>query len=105
MTDVYIYDPTASDNLSKVRGIGRYVQTLKENFGNVFEFTSDLSSIPDHAIFVNPFFSFLKPPLKMRRVSRKQVAVIHDIIPLKYPKHYPVGIKGGVYKRLNRLAL
>jgi len=105
MTDVYIFDPTAADALSKVRGIGRYVQILRENFEKSFKFTSDLSTIPDYATFVNPFFDFLKPPLKMKRVSRKQIAVIHDIIPLKYPKHYPVGIKGGVYKRLNRLAL
>lgn len=105
MNDVYIYDPTASDSLSKVRGIGRYLQTLRENFGKEFHFTSNLDEIPDHAIFINPFFDFLKHPLNIKRISRKQVAVIHDIIPLKYPKHYPVGIKGGVFKRLNRLAL
>jgi glycosyltransferase involved in cell wall biosynthesis len=105
MTDVYVYDPTATDALSKVRGVGRYVQILQENFGDSFTFTSNLEDVPDHATFVNPFFDFLKPPLKLKKVSRRQIAVIHDIIPLKYPKHYPVGIKGGVYKRLNRLAL
>ncbi len=105
MSDVYVYDPTASDNLSKVRGIGRYLQILRENFDDEFTFTSDLEDVPDHATFLNPFFDFLKPPLKIKRISRKQIAVIHDIISLKYPSHYPVGIKGGVYKRLNRLAL
>ncbi|MEO6508422.1 MAG: glycosyltransferase family 1 protein [Patescibacteria group bacterium] len=104
MTDVYIYDSTASDSLSKVRGIGRYIQILKENFPD-YHFIADLEEVPDHSIFINPFFDFLKYPLTLKRVSRKQVAVIHDIIPLKYPKHYPVGIKGGVFKRLNRLAL
>lgn len=105
MSSISIYDPTASDELSKVRGVGRYVQILRENLKNDALFTSNLDEVPKHSTFVNPFFNFLQQPLKIRRISRKQVAVIHDIIPLKYPKHYPVGIKGGVYKRINRLTL
>lgn len=104
---VFVYDPTASDKLSSVRGIGRYLQILKENFEGEFEFVSDLSSIIRHqeSIFINPFFNFLQPPLTLRRIAKKQIAVIHDLIPLKYPSHYPAGIKGSLYIFLNKLTL
>lgn len=104
---VFVYDPTASDKLSSVRGIGRYLQILKENFEGKFEFVSDLSSIIHHqeSIFINPFFNFLQPPLTLRRIAKKQIAVIHDLIPLKYPSHYPAGIKGSIYILLNKLTL
>lgn len=104
---VFVYDPTASDKLSSVRGIGRYLQILKENFEGEFEFVSDLSSIIHHqeSIFVNPFLNFLQPPLTLRRIAKKQIAVIHDLIPLKYPSHYPAGIKGSIYILLNKLTL
>ena len=104
---VFVYDPTASDKLSSVRGIGRYLQILKENFEGEFEFVSDLSSIIHHqeSIFINPFLNFLQPPLTLRRIAKKQIAVIHDLIPLKYPSHYPAGIKGSLYIFLNKLTL
>lgn len=41
MQKVFIYDPTSSDKLSSVRGIGRYLQILKENFANEFEFVNN----------------------------------------------------------------
>jgi len=104
---VFVYDPTASDKLSSVRGIGRYLQILKESFEGEFEFVSDLSSIIHHqeSIFINPFLNFLQPPLTLRRIAKKQIAVIHDLIPLKYPSHYPAGIKGSLYIFLNKLTL
>ncbi|MFA6081312.1 MAG: glycosyltransferase family 1 protein [Patescibacteria group bacterium] len=114
MDKVFVYDPTASDKLSSVRGIGRYLQILKENFADEFEFVSNLSSIIHHpsSIFINPFFNFLQPPVWTnnywslhKRIARKQIAVIHDLIPLKYPDHFPAGMKGSIYILLNKLAL
>ncbi|MFA6532475.1 MAG: glycosyltransferase family 1 protein [Patescibacteria group bacterium] len=107
MNKVFVYDPTASDKLSSVRGIGRYLQILKENFTNEFQFVSDLGSVTTnpYSIFINPFFNFLQKPLTLRRIARKQIAVIHDLIPLKYPSHFPAGIKGSIYILLNKLAL
>ena len=103
---VYVFDPTAKDKLSQVRGIGRYLQILRENFPD-WIFTNNLSSIIYHlsSIFINPFFNFLQPPLTMKRVAKKQIAVIHDLIPLKYPDHVPIGIKGKLNVFLNKLAL
>ncbi|EKE13924.1 MAG: glycosyltransferase, group 1 [uncultured bacterium] len=102
---VFVYDPTASDKLSSVRGIGRYLQILKENFPD-WNFSSLVPSpqslVP---IFINPFFNFLQPPLTLKRIAQKQIAIIHDLIPLKYPSHFPPGIKGSIYILLNKLAL
>lgn len=110
--NVFVYDPTAADELSKVRGIGRYLQILKENFPE-WKFTSDvileqsdrilLSEKPD--VFINPFFNFLTRPVVTKRIAKNQIAVIHDLIPLKYPEHFPAGIKGGLHIFANKLAL
>ncbi len=102
---IYVFDPTVKDPLSQVRGIGRYLQILKENFTPEFTFTSNLQNITPDSVLINPFFNFLAPPLLMRKVAKKQVAIIHDLIPLKYPDHFPLGIKGKFNLFLNRLAL
>jgi len=99
---VFVYDPTVEDEQSKVRGVGRYLQILKEAFPG-FSYTSDLSRIKElssESIFIHPFINFLQPPIVKKRLAAKQIAVIHDLIPLKYPSHFPAGIKG----RLNILA-
>jgi glycosyltransferase involved in cell wall biosynthesis len=103
---VFVYDPTKTDEKSAVRGVGRYLQILKENFPK-WNFSGNLQ--PTHydlqPIFINPFFNFLQPPLLIRRIAKKQIAVIHDLIPLKYSKHFPIGIRGKINLFLNRLAL
>lgn len=106
MNKVFVYDPTASDKLSSVRGIGRYLQILKENFPE-WKYISQLppTPYPLSPVFINPFFNFLQPPLTLRRLAKKQIAVIHDLIPLKYPAHFPVGIKGKINVFLNKIAL
>lgn len=105
---VFVYDPTSSDKLSSVRGIGRYIQILKENFSNEFEFVSQIKNWKlkiENSVFINPFFNFLQPPLTLKKIAQKQIAVIHDLIPLKYPSHFPAGIKGSIYILLNKLSL
>lgn len=104
---IYVFDPTAKDSQSKVRGIGRYLQLLKENFKKEFIFTDDLSSMiyDPSSVFINPFYNLISPPLLMKRVCKKQIAVIHDLIPLKYPEHFPIGLKGKLNVFLNKLSL
>ncbi len=104
--NIHVYDPTLTDPLSKVRGVGRYLQILKENFPDwVFTNNIAMQQFNNESVFINPFFNFLQPPLTFRRVARKQITVIHDLIPLKYPKPFPVGIKGKLNIFLNKLAL
>ena len=107
MTNVFIYDPTTTDDKSAVRGIGRYLQILKENFPN-WIFSSKIENWKleiGNSIFINPFFNFLQKPPTFKRIAKKQIAVIHDLIPLKYPQHFPAGIRGNLNIFLNKIAL
>lgn len=102
---VYVYDPTSSDELSRVRGVGRYLQILRENFADEFTFTSDLTEVPTSATLINPFINFVKSPIVKKRLAKKQIGVIHDLIPLKYPEHFPLGIKGKFHVWKNKKLL
>lgn len=99
---VYVYDPTTSDHQSKVRGIGRYLQILKENCPAEWIFTDSLKGIPTHAILIQPFYTFYQKPLITRRITDRQIAVIHDVIPFKYPSHFPIGIRAWFYSLLQK---
>lgn len=99
---VYVYDPTKSDVQSKVRGIGRYVQILKQNCPTDWVFTDSLGSIPPHAILIQPFYTFYQKPLITRRITDRQIAVIHDVIPFKYSSHFPIGIRAWFYSLLQK---
>lgn len=103
MNSIYIYDPTAKDTLSKNRGVGRYLQLLHESLNDEAVFTSDLKKIPYNSTLLNPFFDFMKPPFSLRRIAAKQIAVIHDVIRLKYPQHFPAGMKGNIYSIINKI--
>lgn len=93
---VYVFDPTLTDQQSKVRGVGRYIQQLKENFGNELTFIGDLKSVQNDSVLINPFLDLLKPQIINKRYAKKQIAVIHDVIPLKYPKSFPIGLFGKI---------
>ena len=105
MTQVLCFDPTSSDQQSKVRGVGRYLQILKENFTDwIFSNKLQVTSYKLQ-VFINPFFNFLQKPTTFKRIAKKQIAVIHDLIPLKYPDKFPAGIRGNFNIFLNKLAL
>ena len=40
--NVTVFDPTVQDDKSKFRGIGRYLQILRENFKDEFKFISNI---------------------------------------------------------------
>ncbi len=101
--NVFVFDPTEKDKKSAVRGVGRYLQILKENFPQ-WIYSSNIKHLTSN-IFINPFFNFLQPPLTLKRLAKKQIAVIHDLIPLKYPDKFPAGIRGKFNIFLNKLAL
>jgi len=105
MTQVFCFDPTSSDSQSKIRGVGRYLQILKENFPD-WIFSNKLK-VKGYKlqVFINPFFNFLQKPTTLKRIAKKQIAVIHDLIPLKYPSKFPAGIRGNFNIFLNKLVL
>lgn len=102
---VFIYDPTQSDALSRVRGIGRYMQIWRENAPSQWVFTTSLNTIPSHAFFVQPFFTFFQKPLISRRIADRQIAVIHDLIPQKYPQQFPAGLRAILFEAWSRWIL
>lgn len=102
---VFVYDPTATDAQSKVRGVGRYMQIMYEYLSPEFNFTKDIQSVPHTHIFINPFFNHLQKPLTYKKIARRQIAIIHDLIPFKYPKAFPIGLKGHLIKFLNNWSL
>lgn len=102
---VYVYDPTQTDTLSRVRGIGRYMQIWRENAPSNWIFTTELTTIPSHAFFVQPFFTFFQKPLVTRRIADRQIAVIHDLIPQKYPQQFPAGFTATLFEAWSRWVL
>lgn len=103
--NVYVYDPTEHDSLSKVRGIGRYLQILKETLPKSSAFTSHLNEVPFDSIFINPFINLIQPPLMTKRIAKKQIGIIHDVIPLQFPQHFPVGLRGKLNTWRNKEAI
>jgi glycosyltransferase involved in cell wall biosynthesis len=102
---IYIYDPTAKDSMSKVRGIGRYLEMLRDYATEGITYTGDLKTIPFDSVFINPFFSFTQKPLVTKRIAKKQLTIIHDLIPQKHMHFFPIGIKGSLMAFYNRLTL
>jgi len=77
---------------SAVRGIGSYNQMLKEavtDYGkeNDLELTKDN---PDLNL-ITDFNFYQKLTVNW---TRKNILVLHDLIPLEYPEHFPVGWRG-----------
>lgn len=101
---VVIYDPTAADAKSQVRGIGRYLQLLRENLPDA-TFTASLANQSGAQTFVMPFLNFTQPPILNKKIAKKQIAVIHDLIPLKHPDEFPIGLKGKLNVFRNKQAL
>ena len=97
-----------------LRGVGFYAERLIENLKkiakNVFSFehlsykkisetgAANFSLI--HFPFFDPFFLTL--PLKK---TRPTVVTIHDLIPIKFPQHFPRGIQGELKWQLQKYSL
>ncbi|MEI6533095.1 MAG: glycosyltransferase family 1 protein [Candidatus Roizmanbacteria bacterium] len=96
MSNVYIFDPTASDSAGKVRGMGRYMQVLRENLSDKVTFIENLNKVPYNSTLFNPFINFLQPPFITKRFTKRQIGSILDLILLKYPHHFPLGIRGNL---------
>lgn len=92
----------------KDRGIGFYTSNLIESLKSdpeiqIQEFM-DLSEVTDVDIVHYPWFDFFFRTLPIKK-RFKTIVTIHDVIPLLFPKYYPVGIRGQCNFFLQRLAL
>lgn len=92
----------------KTRGIGYYtkylIESLKEDSSLEIQQFESLSEVNDADLVHYPWFDlyFHTLPIKKRFPT---VVTIHDVIPLVFPKHYPVGIRGKANFILQKLAL
>lgn len=97
-------------NANKVRGVGFYTERLLTEIkklrnleikelkteGEIKKWNFDVLHIP----YFSPS-SFTVPLVKKKPV----VVTIHDLIPVKYPVHYPLGIKGGIRWEIQKFLL
>lgn len=90
------------------RGVGSYalnlVKSLKElpKDNNEYFLQRDKQDYQKIDIIHLPFFDpfFLTLPIIRNKPT---IITIHDLIPLKFPKHYPAGIKGKIKGYMQRL--
>lgn len=104
MQQVYLWESASKS--SAFRGVGRYVSLLKESIPDLIPL-SNLASATTPATIIHPFFNLIGQIAKsyVEKINIKKVAIIHDIIPLKYPKAFPLGLRGRLRTHLNiRLA-
>lgn len=95
-------------NAHKTRGIGYYTNhllvALKEDASvEVDEFTS-LSEISGSEVIHYPWFDLFFHTLPLKR-QLPTVVTIHDVIPLVFPEHYPIGWRAKANFIMQRVAL
>jgi len=105
-------DNTPLTSPHKVRGVGFYTKRLIKALGKIAKKdkafslktgkAKDLISGVDliHYPFFDPFFLTL-PIIK----KKPTVATVHDLVPLRFPNHFPLGIRGKLKWLLQRLSL
>jgi len=83
----------------KDRGIGSYtanlVEILKNNPSIQIQTFEDLSEIKDADVIHYPWFDFFFHTLSKNKLA-PTVVTIHDVIPLKFKEHYPIGFRGKI---------
>lgn len=113
-------------NANAIRGVGVYTRFLSEALEQLqtdddqFITRADIGLEQLNAIMAKkgidiihyPFFDLfqhtLPLPIEQKIIGKskqKVIVTIHDVIPLLYPDHYPVGIKGSFHFFLQKQAL
>jgi glycosyltransferase involved in cell wall biosynthesis len=103
-----LLDDSPLANANSIRGVGTYTkflaQFLTKNPGIELSFMKDKDLIFKAEITHYPFFDLFFPTLPLIK-RNKTVVTVHDVIPLLYPKYYPVGKKGTLALVKQKLAL
>lgn len=97
----FILNVAAQDAASRVRGIGTYTTGLADAITGELIDPKHLLQVGKNDVFIHPFFDVTKPPLYAIPRCRKTIAIVHDVIPLAYPQHYPLGIRGRINVFIN----
>ena len=93
-----VFDVRHSDTAKAGRGIGVYgdelQRALKKQFQQDTFLLLEQGELPANTDIVHyPSIDFFRRSLPLR-FPKKSVVTVHDVIPLKYPEHYPPGLKG-----------
>ncbi len=92
----------------KVRGVGSYVSLLKENiekFDPKNSYTFFKGKAPEELDVVHyPYFDPFFPVMPFQKRT-KTVVTVHDLIPIKFKKYFPSGIKGALRWQYNKRLL
>ena len=86
----------------KHRGVGEYTRNLITALKNYFPQHDYSSSHPD--LIHYPYFDLFFPTLPLIK-KKPTVVTIHDVIPLKYPRLFPLGPRGKLNLLRQKLAL
>lgn len=96
-------DSSPLRNGHAMRGIGSYTRQLQKALASQAEL--ELVEQPQTADLIHyPFFDLFSPTLPLLQ-RKPAVVTIHDVIPLLFPKFYPLGKRGLVNLVRQRLAL
>lgn len=92
-----------------LRGIGTYTKNLiselkSDNKGLEIVFFEHPQKIPEADLIHYPYFDLFFHSLPIFKKT-KRIVTIHDVIPLMYPEHFPVGFKGRINFFLQKIAL
>lgn len=105
-----VIDISPLESGHKVRGVGFYVKYLKQALERVntiheLDFVTDLDQAKNADILHIPYFDpFARHLPLIKRIPT--IITIHDLTPIKFPSHFPVGMKGSAIWQVNkRLAL
>lgn len=107
-----LLDTSPLSDANATRGIGTYTRFLLDRLLNnqaVEVFQSGTMSEEELKKFSAdlvhyPYFDFFFPTLPLK-LTTKSIVTIHDVIPLIFPEHYPVGKKGQLNFLRQKLAL
>jgi len=95
-------------NAHKVRGIGYYtnllLEFLKQDTSIQIQEFINLSEVKDANLVHYPWFDLFFHTLPIKR-RLPTVVTIHDVMPLVFPEHYPVGLRGKINLILQKIAL
>ncbi|MDQ3008204.1 MAG: glycosyltransferase family 4 protein [bacterium] len=90
-----LLDTSPLSNGNSLRGVGAYTRALHTELAKLKNIEL-LESIPSNdrvSLQHYPYFDLFFPTLPLRQ-KNPYLITIHDVIPLLYPDHYPVGIRG-----------
>lgn len=95
-----LIDTSPLANANSIRGVGNYTRFITQYLEKIEDLEVKRAQRksfkhfkPDivHYPFFDLFFNTL--PLSLNK-KKKVIVTVHDVIPLKFPKYYPAGVKG-----------